>query len=168
MDRLRPVALLAALALIVGAIVVSIVPQFNTKASEIVLGSFSIQTVNAAGEARLTKSDADAKARAAAGSRLGETIATLTLVNERAITEADLQLVDSVFAPAAKEVKTPVSNFQYKVNPPEDIWVFIDRVQGVTMPDWGISNGAVEAQVVVEDKTGKAMASIARYNPAVG
>lgn len=135
--------------------------------TEIVRGVFTVRTADAAAQPRLSPGGAEAAARQAAGTRMGETIADLATLNGRPVGKQYLSLAASGFAPAAVEISSSASNFRFTTNPPADLWVFIYKRSGVAMPDWGIGNGVVEVQVVINDATGAVeSAGVLRYNPA--
>lgn len=155
--------------LIAGVLLSVLILDGGVRTSDITLGSFHVRSANAAGQPRFSEQAAEEAARAAAGQRLGETISGLASFNGRAINASDLSVVGSVFAPAAVEVSSSVSTFRFKTQPPADLWIFIYRAAPVAMPDWGITDGVVEVQIVVNDATGSIeSANVLRYNPNAG
>jgi hypothetical protein len=135
-------------------------------ASTVVLSNFEVRTANAEPAPEMDRGSAEAAARNAAGAKIAETVAGVAQIGGNALRAADLVERDGTFAPAAIEVKSLVSNFRYTSSEAEDLWVFIYETKGVEMTDWNISDGVVEVDVVVNDKTGEPESvSVLRYNP---
>jgi hypothetical protein len=135
------------------------------------MGNFNIRTANAQGQPLMSKTATEGAARKAVEARLPETLSSkeLAQIGGRAINVSDLQLIDSAFAPEAVEITSSAGKFRFTSSSPRSVWVLIFRAQPVEMPDWGINDGVVEAQIVVNDKTGDIEASnILRYNPNAG
>ncbi len=169
MRRIALSAILAALATLSG-IVVSIKigsrdgHQRQTMV-ELTSGTFSVQSANAAATARLSKEQAEAIAMAAIDEKLSGRNDT---VNGQAIHASDLSLVDSAFAPATVKASSSVGHFTFSIRggPPEDLWLFIFRKGGVSVPKLGLNAATVEAQVVINDKLERVeTANIGEYNP---
>lgn len=159
---------IAVVGLVVGAILATFVWDSGDGLSRVALGNFNIRTANAEGQPLMSRRAVEATARKAIEARLPETVSSkdLAQIEGRAIRASDLQLVDSAFAPEAIEITSSVVNFTFTSSSPRSVWVLIFRAQPVKMPDWGIDDGVVEAQIVVNDETGGMEASnILRYNP---
>ncbi len=164
MKQVITLAIVVILGLTAGVLVAVFGLNGGNATSEIVLGSFTVRTADAAAQPRLTREAAETIAGAAAAERLTGTISTLALKSGRSLRAEDLALAGSAFAPAAVEVSSSVSTFRYRSSRPADLWVFIYRADGIEMPDWGIADGVVE--VVIDDLTGKVeSADVLRYNP---
>ncbi len=134
--------------------------------SDLVRGSLTIRTADAEAGPRLTQAEAEAIARKALADHIAGTIAGTVKVSGRAVRLDDLVAVESGFAPAAVEVTSSVSALRYEGGEPENLWVFTYRAVDVPMPDWGITDGVVEASAIVNDTTGKIVSMDAlQYNP---
>ncbi len=131
----------------------------------ILLGNFEVRTADAEAAPAMDRGSAEAAARRAAGARMAETIANTARLRGNPIRAADLVQKDSGFAPAAFEVKSLVSNFRYTSSEAEDLWVFIYEVKGVELSDWNITDGVVEVDVLINDKTGQESVDVLTYNP---
>lgn len=167
MKHLGRVGVLAAFGLGIGVLIALFAPLGGAdETSEVILGSFKVRTANATGQPRMTGEAASSAARAAADQRLTDTIAGLATINGRSLRVGNLRVAQTAFAPAAVEISSSVSTFRYRTNPPEDLWIFIYRTEGVEMPDWGISDGVVEVEIVINDQTGQLESGgVLRYNP---
>ncbi len=121
---------IASLGLIAGVIVSLFVLQSASDTSQIVLGSFTVRTADAAARPRLTERSAEASARTEAGKRLSETIGGLARIHGSPISITDLTIVGSAFAPAATEISSSASNFRFTTSSPADLWVFIYQANG--------------------------------------
>ena len=158
-------ALTAVVATAVTVLTAVVLLRGGDAGSTIVLSNFEVRTANAQAAPAMTAVSAEAAARRAAGGRMAETIANTARLRGDPIRAADLVEKDSGFAPAALEVKSLVSNFRYTSSEAADLWVFIYEVKGVEMPDWNITDGVVEVDVLINDKTGQESVDVLRYNP---
>lgn len=107
-------------------------------------GTFSVQSANAAAVARLPRDQAQAIAIAAVDEKLN---GRNDAVGGQALHASDLSLVDSAFAPAAVRATSSVGYFTFSIRggPGEDLWLFIFRKEGVSVPKLGLNNATVEA-----------------------
>lgn len=164
--KLVGLASMAVLGAVVGVLAAVVLLRGGDAASTIRLSNFEVRTADAQAAPVMSAGSADAAARSAAASKMAETIANTARLRGKPIGAADLVEKDGGFAPAAFEVKSLVSNFRYTSSQAEDLWVFIYEVKGVAMPDWNITDGVVEVDVVINDKTGgPESVSVLRYNP---
>jgi len=173
MRRIRVLTLIAVGGLGVGVSAAMFEAAYGRSTSrtfvELVRGAFAIKTADAAAPSQMTREQAETLARAATAEHLIATLGDRAAAGVRPLRQDDLKVADGTFAPAALEVAPTVGHFAYTVRggTGQNLWVFIFRSEGLTMPDWGISNGVVEAQVAVNDRTGKIEAAdVARINPS--
>lgn len=151
---------------VVGVLAAVVLLRGGDAGSTILLSNFEVRTADAQAAHAMTSASAEAAARGAAASKMAETIANTARLQGNPIEATDLVEKDGAFAPAALEVKSRVSNFRYTSSEAADLWVFIYEVKGVEMPDWNITDGVVEVDVVIRDKTGTSESvSVLRYNP---
>ncbi len=167
MKHLGRVAVLAAFGLGIGVFIALFAPLGGAdETSEIILGDFKVRTANATGQPRMTKEAASAAATAAADQGLMDTVVGLATIKGRSLNVGDVRVAQAAFAPAAVEISSTVSTYRFLTDLPKDLWIFIYRTEGVEMPDWGISDGVVEVEVVINDQTGQVEgAGVLRYNP---
>ncbi|HSP56119.1 MAG TPA: hypothetical protein VLS25_11080 [Dehalococcoidia bacterium] len=149
-----------------GVIAAVVLLRGGDAGSTILLSNFEVRTADAQAAPAMSAGSAETIARTAAASKMTETIVNTARLRGNPIEAVDLVEKDGGFAPAALEVKSHVSNFRYTSSEATDLWVFIYEVKGVEMPDWNITDGVVEVDAVINDKTGGTESvSVLRYNP---